>query len=257
VIIRCPTCKGTRWKHGTAPHSACVGGITFKAVLCAQTCRTCEERVVVLTELGRFEMQVAMVLADEGARTGDAVRAMRRAIGLRPSTFAKLVGAPSAQIEQWERSSRLAPPTLVAVLGAMVGDYASRSSTTVNRLRTLRNGPQRKVVELDLRSRPWPRATRAPRPPRLESPPRFGHTTSPETIKRIEAQWADVQKFTRAEMRRSKSLLPIAAGKASSTTVKKFPAWRDAVIPPPTEEARILRAHRKVKAVGGFEDVFR
>lgn len=115
----------------------------------AGVCRKCGEAIVALGELDRFEVEVA--LARAGAHSGDAIRTMRKAIGLSATALAELLDVSPETVSRWENGGRAAPLSAVATVGAMGLDHAAGSTTTADRLQALRKGPQlAKVVRLDL-----------------------------------------------------------------------------------------------------------
>ncbi len=65
--MKCPTCGSEQWKRRTTPHVEEVDGRKFKADLDAQVCLKCGEAIVALSELERFETEVALALAGAGA----------------------------------------------------------------------------------------------------------------------------------------------------------------------------------------------
>jgi putative zinc finger/helix-turn-helix YgiT family protein len=149
--MKCPTCEGQRWKQGTAHHVEVVDGRKFKAELAAKICAKCGEAIVSIDELDRFEVEVALALARAGAHSGDAIRAMRKAIGLSATALAGLLDVSLETISRWEHGERDAPLSAVATLGAMVLDHAAGSTVTADRLRALRKGPRlAKVVRIEL-----------------------------------------------------------------------------------------------------------
>ena len=150
--MKCPTCGSEQWKRGTTPHVEEIDGRKFKADLAAQVCRKCGEAIVALGELDRFEIEVALSLAQAGAHSGDAIRTLRKAIGLSGTALAELLDVSLETVSRWENGGRAAPLSAVATLGALVLDHAAGSTTTTDRLQALRKGPRlAKVVRLDLR----------------------------------------------------------------------------------------------------------
>ena len=151
--MKCPTCGSEQWKRGTTPHVEEVDGRKFKADLAAQVCRKCGEAIVALGELERFEIEVELALAGAGAHSGDAIRSMRKAIGLSGTALAELLDVSPETVSRWENGGRAAALSAVATVGAMVLDHAAGSTTTADRLQALRKGPRlAKVVRLDLRA---------------------------------------------------------------------------------------------------------
>jgi hypothetical protein len=173
---------------------------------------------------------------------------MRMAIGLRPSPFAEPVGAHSAQVSRWERGDRPVPLAPVALLGAMVLDYVAGSSTsTAERLRRLKRGPERSAVTLDLTQFPNPWSTRAERRALADYVRKAGHEPDRAEIKRIQAQWDEPRQITLADRRQANRYMPVAAGKTSATTVKEFPAWMDSMIPTVVSPAAFEKVLEMIK----------
>lgn len=151
--MKCPACGNEQWKRGTAPHVEAVDDRKFKADLAAQVCRKCGEAIVAIGELARFEIEVALALAGAGAHSGDAIRSMRKAIGLSAAALAELLDVSAETVSRWENGGRAAVLSAVTTLGAMVLDHAAGSTMTADRLQALRKGPRlAKVVRLDLRA---------------------------------------------------------------------------------------------------------
>ena len=90
--MKCNNCGSDRWKRGTTPEALPIDGRTFKADLAADLCETCGESLVSIDELGRFEGAIAAELARAGARSGEAIKFMRKTIGLRAVDLADLLG---------------------------------------------------------------------------------------------------------------------------------------------------------------------
>lgn len=91
--MKCPTCSSEQWKCETTPQFEEVDGWKFKADLAAQVCRKCGEAIVALRELDRLEIEVALALALAriAAHSDDAIRTMRKAIGLSATALAELL----------------------------------------------------------------------------------------------------------------------------------------------------------------------
>ena len=120
--MKCPTCGSERWKRGTAPHVEVVDGRKFKAELAARVCGKCGESIVSIDELDRFAVAVAVALAQAGTHSGEAIRAMRKGIGLSATALAELLDVSMETVSRWEHGDRDAPRPTVAILEAMVLD---------------------------------------------------------------------------------------------------------------------------------------
>ena len=136
--MKCNNCGSERWKRGTTPEALTIDGRTFKADLTADLCETCGESLVSIDEMGRFEVAIAAELARAGARSGEAIKFMRKAIGLRAVDLADLLDVAPETLSRWETGERAAPRAHVVTLGALVLDHAAGSTSTVDRLRALR-----------------------------------------------------------------------------------------------------------------------
>jgi putative zinc finger/helix-turn-helix YgiT family protein len=133
------------------PHVEVVDGRKFKAELAAKVCSKCGESLVGIEELDRFAVAVAVALAGAGTRSGAAIRAMRKGIGLSATALAELLDVSMETISRWEHGDREAPRPTVAILEAMVLDHAAGSTATADRLRVLGKGPRlAKVVHVEL-----------------------------------------------------------------------------------------------------------
>jgi putative zinc finger/helix-turn-helix YgiT family protein len=149
--MKCPSCGGERWRKGAVSQAIEVGGRTFKADLVATVCSKCGDPIVSHEELGRFEVAVARELARAGAHAGQAIRFMRKAIGLPAAELSALLGVQRWTLSRWETGERDAPLAAVATLGALVLDHAAGRTETMERLRALAKGPKlAKVIRLDL-----------------------------------------------------------------------------------------------------------
>src|SRR5580700_5598510 len=100
--MKCPTCESERWKQRTTLCEKVIGGRTFKAELTAQVCAKCGTVLVARGELEQFEHAVAVALASACVRSGDAIRTMRKAIGLDVAALAELFDVSTRTILRWE-----------------------------------------------------------------------------------------------------------------------------------------------------------
>jgi DNA-binding transcriptional regulator YiaG len=99
-----------------------------------------------------FELAVACELADRGVRTGEAVRHMRKVLGLRAADLARLLDLTPETISHWETGKARIGRAAFVVLGAMVQDALEGTSSTRDRLSALdEDGPRPKVLRPKLR----------------------------------------------------------------------------------------------------------
>jgi DNA-binding transcriptional regulator YiaG len=99
-----------------------------------------------------FELAVACELADQGVRTGEAVRHMRKALGLRAADLARLLDFTPETISHWETGKARIGRAAFVVLGALVQDAFGGTSSTRDRLAALDDDrPRPKVLRPKLR----------------------------------------------------------------------------------------------------------
>ncbi len=138
---RCPGC-GQRLHHESAtltvklPHS----GVVASAVAPAGRCPGCGEVHFDDEAVWRAHLAIGCALADRGVHTGDALRHMRSALGLRAADLAHLLGVTPETISHWE-TGRLSPGRAAFVaVGAMIDDVIAGRTTTRDRLAMLAEG---------------------------------------------------------------------------------------------------------------------
>jgi DNA-binding transcriptional regulator YiaG len=95
----------------------------------------------------RFDLAVAATLAREGAGSGEALRHMRKALGMPFGELAALLGVAPDTLVRWERDEREAPRTAAATIGSLVIDAASGSTALADRLRAL-HGDRPKLAKV-------------------------------------------------------------------------------------------------------------
>jgi DNA-binding transcriptional regulator YiaG len=126
-------------RAGRAEQQLEVAGVHFTAKVQAKVCRRCKERHVDRPELERLELHAAQWLADDGARSGEAFRFMRKAIGLRALELAELLDLTPETISRWENDKQPADARSIALLGAMISDRIAGRRDTLARLEAMRS----------------------------------------------------------------------------------------------------------------------
>lgn len=121
-------------------------GVTATARVPARRCRSCEALQVDGRTRERFQLAVSCQLADAGVQTGEAVRVMRNALGLRAADLARLLDVTPETISHWETGKARPNRAAFAAIGALVQDAFDGRRTTRDRLATLSAG------------RPYPRS---------------------------------------------------------------------------------------------------
>jgi len=141
---RCYRCKGKEWESVKERVERTIGGHNFSAELEARKCLGCGESLMALSDVGRFEKEVAGWLAREGVLSGEAFRFMRKAAGLRAKELAELLDVTPETISRWEKEHRQPDRKAMMVLGDLVLDRLKGEETALDRLRAL--GSERQAV---------------------------------------------------------------------------------------------------------------
>lgn len=138
-LNKCVECGGTSLRTGTALHSATVSGMTFAVELPAEVCDACSEAYMAGSDIERAELAIAADLARKGARSGDAFRYMRKALGLRANALAELFDLQPETVTRWEKGTQNLDPRAFALLGSLVIDkMEGRGDAAFARLRALK-----------------------------------------------------------------------------------------------------------------------
>jgi DNA-binding transcriptional regulator YiaG len=128
-----------------------IGGRRFVAVLPAKKCTVCEKIHFDAATMRGFELRVAGLLADAGARNGPAFRFMRRAIGMRATELAQLLDVSAETISRWETEKRGVDRGALALLCGLVRDAIAGRTATMDQLRALcEPRPLDEIVRLDM-----------------------------------------------------------------------------------------------------------
>jgi putative zinc finger/helix-turn-helix YgiT family protein len=120
----------------------------------ARRCVGCGEVSMDAATLARVNLAIGRELADLGVHTGDALRHMRRALGLRASDLARLLGVTPETISHWETGKALASRAAFVAVAAMVEEALDGRTPTRDRLAVLADGrPYPRVLEVEPRAR--------------------------------------------------------------------------------------------------------
>lgn len=147
---RCAECGGGLVK-ATVTERRKVAGQTFTAELPASRCHGCGETFVDATALESFELAIARELATSGASSGEAFRFQRKTLGYTAAELADLLGVAPETVSRWETGQRDVDRGALVAIGSLVLDRAEGRTTTLDRLRALREPPRlAKVVTLNI-----------------------------------------------------------------------------------------------------------
>jgi DNA-binding transcriptional regulator YiaG len=125
----------SRPKRGTFTHRIRVGSICFDGELDSEVCSSCGEHIVEGALVKKLELMVAQQLADNGQRTPEAFRFMRKALGLRAVDLAPLIGVGPETISRYETGAREIDPIRFGVLATLVDDSLAGRQDALTRFR--------------------------------------------------------------------------------------------------------------------------
>jgi len=149
---RCTQCdSGALLVDSTAENTREVAGHLFVAFLPAKRCTSCGKVCFESVVLERFELHVAVAIAEAGVSSGQAFRYLRKSIGMRAAELAQLLDVSAETISRWETEKRNVDRGALALLGGLVRDAIEGRTSTLQQLRALHQPrPLAKTVQLDL-----------------------------------------------------------------------------------------------------------
>ncbi len=150
VKRKCSRCGDPGLKLKKRPAIRTVAGHSFKASVPAQVCDSCGAVYFNGPALGDFDLAVANKLARAGVSDGEAIKFMRKAVGLPAVTLAELLDTSPETVSRWERGVSHIDRAAFAILAGIVMEKADHRSDTLERLRALRH-PTRlgQMVQID------------------------------------------------------------------------------------------------------------
>jgi len=137
-VSRCVRCGGSELPEVDHVLPMTIAGQKFEFADVMQVCANCNEAYLEPGALARFEKRAALELARAGVQTAEAVRFMRRALGLRGQEFAELIGQTAENISRVENGKVAPDLRTVTILGSLLEDQENGSTATLDKLRALR-----------------------------------------------------------------------------------------------------------------------
>ncbi len=157
----CAACGG-ELRHSVETLSVTLArsGVVASIAAPARRCAGCGDVHLDDAAVARARLAIGCALADRGVHTGDALRHLREALGLRAADLAHLLGVTPETISHWE-TGKLPPARAAFVaVAAMADDALGGRTTTHDRLARLADGrPYPRTVAVDGSAR----AARRPR----------------------------------------------------------------------------------------------
>jgi len=152
---RCTACGGGVRRVSEAAELR-IGPRVFVGELEAMQCDACGETFTSGPAGEALELAAARWLAEHGFTTGEEIRFMRKAAGLRAVDLAELLDVSPEAVSHWETGKHQAGHGTLATIAALVLDVLEGSTATRNRLRALWKPSELAMVRLDVKGGgPW------------------------------------------------------------------------------------------------------
>lgn len=135
--MRCVMCKEGKLRRAALKLERNVAGHRFTTTVKGQACPICKEVYINGPDAERFELNVARALAEAAVTSGEAVKFMRKAAGMRAIDLAELLGVVPETVSRWETDRTVIDRSALAVVAMLVLDRANGTSRTEDTLRAL------------------------------------------------------------------------------------------------------------------------
>ena len=139
---RCEACGEGELREGTETISVALPrcGVVASIAAPALRCRGCGAALVTKPVRARALLAVGRELADRGVHTGEALRHMRKALGLRAADLARLLDVTPETVSHWETGRALPGRAAFVAVAAMVHEALDGRTSTRDRLAALADG---------------------------------------------------------------------------------------------------------------------
>jgi putative zinc finger/helix-turn-helix YgiT family protein len=128
---KCVQCRGGRLVKAEAPETVRVGDVEVRfAAVPVLRCEACGETYYDGPTMERVELHAAAELARAGVRSPEALRFMRKTIGMSGKDLAKLLGTTPETVSRWENGKAPIDRYAMVVVGALVEDALAGRQTT-------------------------------------------------------------------------------------------------------------------------------
>jgi putative zinc finger/helix-turn-helix YgiT family protein len=148
----CHNCKSSLLTQKNLTETLEVTSYIFTAQLPALVCEACGEASYAGEDLHRFELAAARKLAEIAEPSGEAVRFLRKSIGLKAIDLAQLLHITPETLSRWENEKLAVDENSFLILGDLEEDHCTGSKRTRERLKTIREPRTHKpsLITLDL-----------------------------------------------------------------------------------------------------------
>jgi DNA-binding transcriptional regulator YiaG len=124
----------------TKPITRKVSGRIISVDVPVSTDRESGEHTVHAKDLGRAELAIASLLAQEGPVDGESFRFMRGALGIAARALAPLLGVAHETISRWENAARDVDRAAWLALGDLVLEAAGKPTDARARMERIAGG---------------------------------------------------------------------------------------------------------------------
>jgi DNA-binding transcriptional regulator YiaG len=118
MMTKCVQCGSEERVPADVPVSRALAGATFTATVAGEQCARCGATYAGQAALERVDQFVARDLAAAGVASGDALRFMRKVVGIPAREFAELLGVAPETVSRWENGQRAVDPTALRSAGS-------------------------------------------------------------------------------------------------------------------------------------------
>lgn len=126
-------------------------GVVASARVPGRRCGGCGRVLVEETVLAHAHLAVGCALADHGIQTGDVLRQMRKALGLRAVELARLLGVTPETVSHWETGRATPARGAFAAVAAMAEEAIDGRSSTRDRLAAFADErPRPRVLDVSI-----------------------------------------------------------------------------------------------------------
>src|SRR6202158_5510908 len=138
VKRKCSRCGNTGLHVEKRPATRTIAGHSFKASVPALVCDACGAVYFNGPSLGGFDLAVANRLAHAGVSDGEAIKFMRKAVGLPAVTLAELLDTSPETVSRWERGGSHIDRAAFAILAGIVMEKTDNRSDTLEGILALK-----------------------------------------------------------------------------------------------------------------------
>jgi putative zinc finger/helix-turn-helix YgiT family protein len=116
-----------------------IAGHTFRAKVPAMRCGNCGEVLYTSEDLGRYDDAVALALLDARITASDAVRFVRKAMGMKAENLADLLGVRAETVSRWENGKRKIDLATLALLRQLLVERRKKERPMAELLKRLQH----------------------------------------------------------------------------------------------------------------------